>query len=209
MLSQMTYPDWTRPVDWQQSAAVVGLMCLITAMQPGTGGLTTVDYYKERGSLGYPFVPLYGAYDHVTGLLDARTPADDIAHIRSFLRPAMADLANALGVSRQAVYDWQAGKPIAALNATKLADLARAADILAAEGLTASAQLIRRPVEAGKNLLDIVRDGGSAEEAATLLASIIKDELCQREQLTRRLVSRGRSAFACDDLGSPVMDERV
>ena len=53
-------------------------------------------------------------------------PAGDLEHIRTTLRISVSDLARALGVSRQAVYDWRAGKAITPDNGERLIDLAPA-----------------------------------------------------------------------------------
>jgi predicted transcriptional regulator len=50
------------------------------------------------------------------------------------LRPNVTDLAKALRVSRQAIYDWQAGRPMAADNIERLRDIARAADLFDEKG---------------------------------------------------------------------------
>lgn len=186
-------------------AGVKGLTAI--ALQVGTGGVQTVDYYIQRGPMGYAFVacdptPLF---DEV---VNARTPAEDLSHIRAVLRPAITDLADAMGVSRQAIYDWQRGKPISADNAARLADLARAADVFAGERLTASAQLLRRPIASGKRLFDIAREGGSAENAARKLAKMVRRELSQRQMLAERLANRKRPTMSSDSYGVPMLDEQ-
>lgn len=198
-------PDYG-PTDYRiiRFAEVVGR--IIMALQVGTGGAETAEYYKQRGQMGYAFA----AYDRVSASEDPRsnrTPAEDLSHIRAVLKPAITDLAHALGVSRQAIYDWQNGKPMAAENAARLTDLARAADVFAAEGLTASAQLLRRPITSGKRLFDIAREGGSAEEAAQKLAQIVRRELHQRRQLAKRLGHRKRSTLPSESYGVPMLDE--
>src|SRR5271166_2733392 len=78
------------------------------ALQVGTGGAQTAEYYKQRGPKGYAFA----ACDPASAIDDparTRTPAEDLSHIRAVLRPAITDLSHALGVSRQAIYDWQSG----------------------------------------------------------------------------------------------------
>jgi hypothetical protein len=185
-------------------AGVIGLTAI--ALQVGTGGAQTAEYYKQRGPKGYAFV----AYDPASAIEDpasTRTPEEDLSHIRAVLRPAITDLARALGVSRQAIYDWQSGKPIAAENAARLADLARAADVFAAEGLTASAQLLRRPIASGKRLFDIAREGGSAEDAARKLIQMVRRELRQRQMLAERLANRKRPSVPSDSSGVPMLDE--
>lgn len=177
-------------------------------LQIGTGGDGTADYYIERGSKGYAYAR-YNVPDNGESE-DTRTPAEDLAHIRAILRPTITELACVLGVSRQAVYDWQSDKPITAENAARLADLARAADVFAKEGLKTTSQILRRKITSDKNLLDIVQTGGSAEEAARRLIDIVRRELRQREALSVSLASRirpPRKAF--EDVGAPMLSEEV
>lgn len=204
MEKQLCYPN-VRAAVWSGPAAlVIGLTAI--ALQVGTGGAQTAAYYVQRGLKGYAFV----AYDFPPEIKDPpkiRTPTEDLAHIRAFLKPAVTDLSTAMGVSRQAVYDWQNGKPIAAENASRLADLARAADMLAMAGVTATVQLLRRPVVSGKTLLDIARDGGSLETAAKRLVQVVRREIEQRQMLAARLKGRTKPAIPSEDYGTPVLDE--
>jgi hypothetical protein len=188
---------------------VLGLLASLPVIgfQIGTGGAATIDYLKTRGSKGYALV----AFDldreipvtsRVTG------PADDLEQIRRVLRPSVADLARALGVSRQAIYDWQANRPIAAENVARVQDIARAADLFAQEGLETTPHLMRRTITGGKNFFDIVRDGGSAEGAVRTLIEIVRAELKQREQLKARLADRTRpTRNDFQDVGAPRLDE--
>ncbi len=184
-------------------AGFIGLTA--TALSVGTGGQPTADYYRQRGVKGYALA----AYDSVpdTQPLSVRTSADDLAHVLATLKPSVTDLANALGVSRQAVYDWRQGKPLAPENAVRLADLAKAAGVLSMEGLTTTGNVLRRPIIAGKSLFDIVRDGGAAEDAARKLLQIVQREQQQRERLAVRLADRRRPAASFEDYGSPMLDE--
>jgi DNA-binding transcriptional regulator YiaG len=189
---------------------VLGLLASLPVfgMQVGTGGAATIDYVKTRGSKGYSFV-VYSQDSESRTTSHAPTPADNLDFIRTVLRPSVTDLARALGVSRQAIYDWQAGRPIAAENAARLQDIARAADLFAREGLQATAHVLRRPITAGKNLLDVVHDGGSAEAAARALIEIVRRELKQRESLKSRLAKRSRPTREdFRDLGAPMLDEQ-
>lgn len=186
-------------------AGMIGLTAI--ALQVGTGGVQTADYYKQRGPMGYAFVA-YDLFPPLDAAVHARTPMEDLSHIRAVLKPAVTDLAHALGVSRQAIYDWQSGKPINADNAARLADLARAADIFAGEGLTASAQLLRRPITSGKGLFDIAREGESAEGAARKLTQMVLREVRQRQMLAERLANRKRPTAPSDSYGVPMLDEQ-
>jgi predicted NBD/HSP70 family sugar kinase len=131
-----------------------------------------------------------------------------MSKIRDIFNPTMIDLAKSFAVSRQAVYDWQAGKPISAENAERLADFARAADLFALEGLTASAQILRRTIANGQNLFEIVRNGGSAESAVRKLIEIVRREVHQREALQARLARRPHpSREVYKDVGIPMLKE--
>jgi hypothetical protein len=196
--------EYPNPQSVVPIALVGGIGLIAIALQVGTGGAQTNDYYMRRGPMGYAFAH----YD--VPIIDTqvtRTPMEDLSHIRAILKPAITDLSQALGVSRQAIYDWQNGKPIGARNAVRLAGLARAADILAAEGLTMPPQLLRRPIRDGKTFFDIVRDGGSAENAIGELVSRVRRELLQRQMLSARLANRKRPAIPSEDYGSPILDE--
>lgn len=181
----------TRSTRSDMTAEVNGLTAI--ALQVGTGGAQTEEYYRRRGAKGYPFVP----YDPIVPIgeaIAARTSADDLSHVRAVLHAAVTDLAYALQVSRQTIYDWQNGQPVNPRHASQLADLARAADVFAAEGLTTSAQLLRRPINSGKRLFDIAREGGSAEDAARKLIDMVRREARQRQILAERLAGRTSSA---------------
>lgn len=184
---------------------------LVCALLAGTGGYTTADYLAKRSDHGYRFIQ----FKNVPGEVDiaahtdvVRTSAENLARIREILKPTITELANLFGVSRQAVYDWQAGKPLAQENAAKLDDLAKAADALAATGIDGSSQLLRRKIAGSKSLLDVVRGGGSATSAAQVLAQTLVREAKQRERLALRLAGRAKPNVPHDDYGVPMLDER-
>lgn len=179
----------------------------VRGLQVGTGGDFTISYLTTRGNKGYQYFDT-DRETHRTYRTVA-SPAANLVHIRSVLQPSVTDLAWALGVSRQAVYDWQAGRAIAADNIARLQDIARAADLFAREGLQGTAYMMRRPINDGKNFFDIIRDGGSAEAAVQTLIEIVRSELSQRERLKSKLSDRApttREDF--QDLGAPMLDEK-
>jgi hypothetical protein len=164
-----------RAMSWRRATLVAGIVAPFTVvgLQVGTGGEATEQYYKQRGDRGYA----YGRYEGLSNggeILDVRSPLENLAHIRAVFKLTVTELASLFNVSRQAVYDWQAGKAIAPLNAAKIDELAKASDLLESEGLTRSSQSLRRPLKGGKTLFDIVRDGGSAEEGAALLVRMLR-----------------------------------
>jgi hypothetical protein len=112
-------------------------------------------------------------------------------------------------VSRQAIYDWQAGKPISPENAARLSELARAADLFAAEGLRGTSEALRRPIKNGKNFFQFIEEGIPADVAARSLIDIVRTEFRQREALRNRLATRKRpSREAFGELGAPMLDEK-
>ncbi|MDA8095796.1 MAG: hypothetical protein M0T84_18185 [Betaproteobacteria bacterium] len=128
----------------------------------------------------------------------ARTPSADLARIREVLKPAISDLATTFGVSRQSIYNWLNGEAVADGNAAKLRDLAQAADVLAHEGITVDATLLKRKFSNGKTLLQVVQAGESARDAAALLVQIHRREVAQRERMNARFSHRAKTPATAD-----------
>jgi transcriptional regulator with XRE-family HTH domain len=174
----------------------------------GTGGAATFEYVKDRGNKGYPFA-FYDSSKRVADTIVGRTPVENLEHIRAVLSPTVTDMAELLRVSRQAIYDWQAGKPVAPESALRLWDLAQAAAVFAVEGLRGSSQALHRPIRKGKNFFELVGEGDSAESAARMLAEIVRSESRQRQALKNRLAGRKRpTREAFEEIGAPMLDER-
>lgn len=188
--------------------ALVGLILPFTAsaLQVGTGGIQTATYYRERGEKGYLIAQFDASDADHDRTFGSPTPSENLVRIRSILKPTVTELARILGVSRQAVYDWQSGGPIMAENAAKLADLAGAADVFAVEGLTTTHQILRRQI-AGRSFFDRVRDGEPAEETARSLLRVVRRELEQRWVLEARLRGRKKPPLTADDIGLPHLSE--
>jgi transcriptional regulator with XRE-family HTH domain len=128
--------------------------------------------------------------------------------IREVINPAISDLASTLGVSRQSVYNWLNGEPVAPENAAKLHDLAQAADILAHEGLTVNAALLKRKFANGKTLMQVAQAGEPAREAALLLVKVHQLEVTQRERMNARFANRGKTS-ATADFDLPVSNDQA
>lgn len=208
LVSKTTLAGMTTSENKGMTAFAPYLMCALLA---GTGGYATADYLAKRSDHGYKFIQFKNVPSAVELAAQedvVRTSAENLARIREILKPTITELANLFGVSRQAVYDWQAGKPTAPENAAKLDDLAKAADALAATGIEGSSQLLRRTIAGGKSLLDVMREGGSAASAAQVLAQTLVREAKQRERLALRLVGRTKPNVPQDDYGVPMLDER-
>lgn len=177
-------------------------------LEVGTGGAATFVYVRSRGNMGYPFAA-YEWSNRVADAIVGPTVVENISRIRAVLSPTVTDLASILKVSRQAIYDWQAGKPIAAENAARLSELARAADLFAVEGLRGTSQTMRRPIKNGKNFFELIGEGSPADTAARGLIEIVRSEFRQREALRNRLAGRKRpSREAFGEIGAPMLDDK-
>lgn len=128
----------------------------------------------------------------------ARTAADDISRIREILSPSISGLANILGVTRQAIYNWLNGEQPRPEYVAKLADLAQAADLLAETGVPITGALMKRKLFKGKNLLEVACDGGSARDAAQVLVQIVRRETSQRAMMSARFSGRKTSSRAAE-----------
>ncbi|MFM9967825.1 MAG: hypothetical protein ACKVQK_05435 [Burkholderiales bacterium] len=193
------------------SNSATGLPVLVFAFLAGTGGYATADYLAKRSDHGYRFIQFQGAEKAIEICAEediVRTPAENLARIRDVLKPTITELANLFGVSRQAVYDWQAGKQTATENSAKLDALAKAADVLALSGIQGSSQLLRRRFAGGESLIGVIREGGSVVSAAQALAQILGREAKQREQLATRLAGRVKPSVPQYEYGVPMLDER-
>lgn len=180
---------------------------LAVALQVGTGGDATREYYEARGFKGYAPVGYDVPTSTIADIAD-RTPAQNLTRIRAILKPSVKDLAGMIGVSRQAVYDWQGGGAIASRHADRLAELANAADLFAAEGVSITPQVLRRSLSAGRSFFDIVENGGLATIAARSLIGIIRREAEQRRVLDERLGNRPRPSLLTEEFGAPMLDEQ-
>lgn len=160
----------------------------------GTGGELSVQHLMREESRAQ-----HRAFDiQFTDVVLERTPAQDLARIREVLKPAVSDLAVTLDVSRQSVYNWLNGEPVAEDNAIKLKDLAQAADVLDHEGVTFNSSLLKRKFANGRTLLQVAQAGESARDAALQLVKIHKREAAQRERMAVRFANRGKTAPSAD-----------
>ena len=160
----------------------------------GTGGELSLEQLQRSAQQGHHRI---ARTIEVTGEL-ARTPAENLLRIRQVLNPAVSDLAMTFSVSRQSVYNWLNGDPVADENAAKLQDLAQAADVLAHEGVTINAALLKRRFANGRTLMQVAQAGESARDAALALVQIHKREATQRERMNARFANRAKTPASAD-----------
>ena len=135
-------------------------------------------------------------------------PSQNLTQIQKVFHLSITELAKLFGVSRQAIYDWRAGKGVSSEHTEKLSALAKAATILVDTSVPIS-QLLRRKLAGGKTLFEIVKDGGSAELAALKLLDLAKRDIEQRQRLESRLGARKRPSVARGDIGLPMLSEEA
>jgi transcriptional regulator with XRE-family HTH domain len=198
--------DRQSPASYRPIASPGIVAAVACAFVVGTGGMSTPSYFQQRKECGYQFVQVRIAEGTKAGI---RLPIEDLKQIRAVFKPSISDIANLLSVSRQTVYNWIAGERPSAESATRLEDLAKAADLLAAHGLSTNAYLFTRKIRDGKNLMDIATDGGSAEGAARSLVRIVEQENAQRNLLNHRLAGRKYAGRDNSEFGVPMLDENV
>lgn len=201
MSTAMTYGGWVtdRPAATGVSSTVVRLVGWMTAAGAvltgiGTGGELSIAHLQRSAHEMHHMAPVV----EVADVAPVRTPAEDLVRIREVLKPAVSDLATTFGVSRQSVYNWLNGEPVAEENAAKLQDLAQAADVLDHEGITVNAALLKRKFANGRTLLQVAQAGESARDAALQLVHIHKREAAQRERMAARFANRPKTAPSAD-----------
>lgn len=187
------------------------VVCYLTA---GTMGLLTPQLVESQYSRATSVAPVHydikGTRDDAADNVELeRSPAENLARIREVLKPAMLELANLFGVSRQAVYDWQQGAQPIPQTAFRLAQLARVADVFAQAGLDVDAKTLRRKAAGGRTLLDAVSSGDDAESVARSLMGTLKREASQRDRLQVQMAGRKRSPANPNDYGAPAVTEDV
>ena len=91
---------------------------------------------------------------------DLRSASEHLENIRRVFKPAVADLAVAFGVSRQAVYKWiDDGVTPEAENFKRIVELSHAADAFRDAGITRASNLLKMKAFQGESLLDLLADG--------------------------------------------------
>lgn len=160
----------------------------------GTGGELSIEHLQRSAHQMQYMTPV----TEMTEAAPVRTPIEDLARIREVLKPAVSDLATTFGVSRQSIYNWLKGEPVADENAAKLQDLAQAADLLAYEGLLNHAVLLKRKFANGRTLMQVAQSGESARDAALQLIHIHKREAAQRERMAARFANRAKTSPSTD-----------
>ncbi len=211
MSTAMTYGGWVtdRPAATGVTSTLVRLVGWMTAAGAaltgiGTGGELSLEHLQRSTQQAQHRMSAF----EVAEIDQIRTPSENLSRIREVLNPAVSDLATTFGVSRQSVYNWLNGEPVANENAAKLQDLARAADVLAHEGVSINSALLKRKFASGRTLMQVAQAGESASEAALMLIQIHKREAAQRERMNARFADRAKTP-ASADFDLPASNDRA
>lgn len=210
MTSTMTYGGWVteRPTATGVTSTLVRWVGWITAAGAaltgiGTGGELSLEHLQRSAQRAERMVP-----GEVAELKHVRTPGENLSRIREVLSPAISALATTFGVSRQSVYNWLNGEPVAEENAAKLQNLAEAADVLARERVAVNAALLNRKFANGRTLMQVAQSGESARDAALMLVQLRKRETVQRERTRARFANRANTP-ASADFDLPASNDRA
>lgn len=207
MNTAATYGGWItdQPAVTGVTSAIVrfvGCMAVAGATLAGigTGGKLSLEHLQPSTLQVRRMV---SAIDGVE-VEQIRPPRENLLRIRTVLNPAISNLATTFGVSRQSIYNWLKGEPVADENAAKLQDLAQAADVLAHEGVSGNAALLKRKFANGKTLMQVAQAGESAKNAARMLVQIHKREVAQRGRMNARFANRAKTPASAEfDLPAP------
>jgi len=120
------------------------------------------------------------------------TQSSKIDLIRRVFAPATSDLAIMFHTSADQIYRWCGTESMSGEKSHILDDLVSAAKLIDAAGFAHDRSLLRRFIK-GKRLSNLVHDGESAVEAASILVSYLEREAAERERLQRRLADRTTS----------------
>jgi DNA-binding XRE family transcriptional regulator len=172
----------------------------------GTGGHVTTEWYRQWHS---KWMSQSGGCPDSLQTEPSRTAvasiADEIAYVQSTLKMSAREVANTIGVSRQSLYNWKAGAEIKADNATKFANLKRAADVISAAGLNLTGVQLSRNLPGGKSLAENIAAGMDGGSAAASLVSMLQSEAKRRTELAARFAGRKRKGS--EDIFPAVFDE--
>ena len=182
------------------------LMPVTIALQLGTGGNATAAYNRQRYDFDVASVGYYRPLNDDQQTIPSQSAAAELERILQVLKPTVSGLAKHLSVSRTAIYDWINGKQIGSVNAARLQNFTKAADVIAAANVQMSVMLRNRKLPSGATLLEAIASGVDGEEAALSLVNMLRDEADRRSRLTARFAGRKGISEHIDDAPA-VFDE--
>ena len=121
-----------------------------------------------------------------------------LQQIKAVFAFSVSKLSIAMGVSRQAVYNWKNGEQPSDENIAKLKDLTDAAKLISESGIAVTGLLMKRKIAGGNSLLDLALKGDSVSKAASLLVKQVLLEKEQQAHLASRFANRQTDRLSGD-----------
>jgi len=165
----------TRTVKKASQAAILA-GCVVA----GTGGISIA----HASGVGYGLPGVHyvaSAADNYVG--------EQLSAITSSLRTTNAELARALGVSRQALYNWRAGQRPGSATIDRLERLSSAAKVISASGIIPKHALARVNSD-GQNFWQAVAQGADAVDLANKIVDNHNARESQRKLVAARLAAK-------------------
>jgi transcriptional regulator with XRE-family HTH domain len=147
------------------TAAVLGMSMILFStgsIYPLEQAKNWVSYIKPRVSF---VLDTTSAIGEEIAYLDVRKPAEHIENIRHIFNISISDLADFMGVSRQAIYKWLTGSSVPEqAKQDRIITLSRIADEFQAAGISRVGSLLKMKAFGGRSLLDILLTGENPME---------------------------------------------
>ena len=203
----MTQASWPSVPRYSNAIPEASKFVIFTIlMGVGTGGVLSPSFLGSK-DFGYRFYEVTRVPSFLKHAIQ-HSPAEDLADLKVYLGITVTDIAYALSVSRQAIYDWQAGKAITLENADRLAKMGRAGFAFHQAGFKPHRRLLLRALAEGRNALDLIREGNSPEIVMNQLVALLTKEARSWQQLQDRFEDR-KGPIDLTDMGISSLDEEI
>lgn len=130
----------------------------------GTGSIFEISRAGDWRKMLEARVPLHvdvqTTDDSLVQRPDLRSASQHLANIREVMNPAIADLTNVFGVSRQAIYKWIGSEATPESEKfERILALSRAADAFRDAGVTRASSMLKMKAFEGQSLMDLAAAG--------------------------------------------------
>lgn len=172
----------------------------------GTGGQGSAAFFLLRQ--GYQSVVVRVSPSKNPGQDNQYAPFVDLMQeIKSGFGRTMSYLPGVFGVSRQTLYNWQAGETPKELHHAKIRQLAAAARVFKEEGFKPTPANLGQTVAQGKSLLKLIGEGADGEDSAKKLIRIVQRGAASQAKLDAILAGRKPVKLDVSDMGTPAFNE--
>lgn len=173
------------------------------------------DFVKPRAT-----VVLYGEGEAVGSsekqtvteeYIDIRNISQHLANIRDVFSPSMSEIAQDLGISRQALYKWISGEnnPTDDVKVNLITNLSRSADAFKKAAVPDAGLLLKMKAFNGKSLKDVIKSEGVWQDAVAVL---IKESEVMEQSYSKSGLGNSKGVVSSDwksSVSLPGMTENV